>query len=118
MKFIVDANLPFKLAIRLRQLGFDVIHTNNLPNKEKTSDKEIRQVSIEQNRVVISKDSDFLDSHLIQGIPSRLILITTGNIANRDLLNIIEKNFETMIKLLETYDLIEINNDEIIGHEK
>jgi predicted nuclease of predicted toxin-antitoxin system len=118
MKFIVDANLPFKLAIRLRQLGFDVIHTDNLPNKEKTSDKEIRQVSIEQNRVVITKDSDFLDSHLIQGIPSRLIFVTTGNIANRDLLNIIEKYFETMIKLLEIYDLIEINNDEIIGHEK
>jgi predicted nuclease of predicted toxin-antitoxin system len=118
MKFIVDANLPFKLAIRLRQLGFDVIHTDNLPNKEKTSDKEIRQVSIEQNRVVITKDSDFLDSHLIQGIPSRLIFVTTGNIANRDLLNIIEKYFETMIKLLEIYDLIEINNVEIIGHEK
>jgi len=118
MKFFVDANLPFKLAIRLRELGFDVIHTDNLPNKERTSDKEIRQVSIEQNRVVITKDSDFLDSHLIQGIPSRLIFVTTGNIANRDLLNIIEKYFETMIELLEIYDLIEINNDEIIGHEK
>ncbi|MCK9410719.1 MAG: DUF5615 family PIN-like protein [Prolixibacteraceae bacterium] len=118
MKFFVDANLPFKLAKRLRELGFDVIHTENLPNKERTSDKEIRQVSIEQNRVVITKDSDFLDSHIIQGIPNMLIFVTTGNIANRDLLNIIEKYFETMIKLLEIYDLIEINNDEIIGHEK
>lgn len=118
MKFLVDANLPYKLVIRLKELGFDVIHTDNLPNKESTSDKEIRQVSIEQNRAVITKDSDFLDSHLIQGIPNRLIFVTTGNIANKDLLNIIEKYFETMMKLLEIYDLIEINNEEIIGHEK
>jgi len=118
MKFVVDANLPFKLAIKLRELGFDVIHTDNLPNKERTSDKEIRQISIEQNRVVITKDSDFFDSHIVQGIPSKLIFVTTGNIVNRDLLNIIGKYFETMIKLLEIYDLIEINNEEIIGHEK
>lgn len=118
MKFVVDANLPFKLAIRLRKLGFDVIHTDNLPNKERTPDKEIRQISIKQNRIVITKDSDFLDSHLVQGIPSKLIYVTTGNIVNRVLLDIIEKYFETMIKLLEIYDLIEINNDEIIAHEK
>jgi len=118
MKFFVDANLPFKLAIRLRELGFDAIHTDNLPNKERTSDKEIRQVSTDQDRVVVTKDSDFLDSHLVQGIPNKLIYITTGNIVNKDLLKLIEKYFETMTKLLDTYDLIEINNDEIIGHEK
>ena len=118
MKFFVDANLPYRLALRLRQLGFDAIHTDDLPNKERSSDREIRQISIEQNRVVVTKDSDFLDSHLIQGIPAKLVFITTGNIVNRDLLNLVEKNFETMIESLEMYDLIEINNKEIIGHEK
>jgi predicted nuclease of predicted toxin-antitoxin system len=118
MKFFVDANLPLGLALRLRELGFDTIHTDDLPNKERTSDQEIRQVSIEQHRVVITKDSDFLDSHLIQGIPGKLLFITTGNIVNKDLLKLIEKYFETIIQLLDIYDLIEINNDEIIVHEK
>jgi predicted nuclease of predicted toxin-antitoxin system len=118
MKFFVDANLPFKLAIRLRELGFDAIHTDDLPNKERTSDGEIRKVSVEQNRVVITKDSDFLDSHLIQGIPRKLLFITTGNIVNKDLLGLIEKYFETVTRLFEIYDLIEITNEDIIGHEQ
>ena len=118
MKFLIDANLPFKLASNLKDKGFDTLHTDDLPNKERTTDKEIRKVSLDQDRIVITKDTDFLDSHLIQGIPNKLLLITTGNIINKDLLSIIEKYFETAIQLLEIYDLIEINNEEIISHEK
>jgi predicted nuclease of predicted toxin-antitoxin system len=118
MKFFVDANLPFKLALNLRIKGFDALHTDDLPNKERTKDKEIRKVSTDQDRIVITKDSDFLDSHLIQGIPSKLLFITTGNIINKDLLKLIEKYFKTILQLFEIYDLIEINNEEIIGHEK
>jgi predicted nuclease of predicted toxin-antitoxin system len=118
MKFLVDANLPFKLAINLRNKGFDVIHTDNLPNKERTTDKEIRVISIEQNRTIVTKDSDFLDSHLIQEIPAKLLFVTTGNITNNELLYLVEKHFEQIIQLFDIYDFIEINNDEIIGHEK
>ena len=118
MKFFVDANLPLRLAVKLGEGGYDVIHTDDLSNKERTSDNEIRRVSMDQNRIIITKDSDFLDSHLIQGVPEKLIFITTGNITNRDLLILIEENFETVVQLLEIYDLIEINNNEIIVHEK
>jgi predicted nuclease of predicted toxin-antitoxin system len=38
MKFLVDANLPFKLASNLKDKGFDTLHTDNLPNKERTTD--------------------------------------------------------------------------------
>lgn len=82
MKFLIDANLHFKLAKALAQKGFDIIHTDNLPNKEKTTDKEIREFAAEQNRIIITKDSDFLDSHLLLNNPSKLLLVTTGNITN------------------------------------
>jgi len=59
MKFLIDAKLPFKLATNLRSKGFDILHTDELPNQERTTDREIRQISIEQNRIVITKDSDF-----------------------------------------------------------
>ncbi|MCX6238826.1 MAG: DUF5615 family PIN-like protein [Bacteroidia bacterium] len=118
MKFLVDANLPFKLALNLRDRGFDALHTDDLPNKERTTDNEIRKVATDQDRIVITKDSDFLDSHLIQGIPNKLLFITTGNIINKDLLNLIEKYFETIVQLFDIYDIIEINNEEIIGHDK
>jgi predicted nuclease of predicted toxin-antitoxin system len=118
MRFFVDANLPFKLALNLRDRGFDALHTDDLPNKERTTDKEIRKFVVDQNRIVITKDSDFLDSHIIQGIPGKPLFVTTGNIINKDLLKLIEKYFEKVVQLFDIYDLIEINNNEIIGHEK
>jgi predicted nuclease of predicted toxin-antitoxin system len=118
MKFYVDANLPLKLALNLRERGFDALHTDDLPNKERTTDNEIRKIVVDQDRIIITKDSDFLDSHLIQGVPGKLLFVTTGNIINKDLLKLIEKYFESVVQLFDIYDLIEINNKDIIGHEK
>lgn len=41
-----------------------------------------------------------------------------GNIINKELIDLFDKNFETVIRLFDTYDLIELDNDQIIGHEK
>jgi predicted nuclease of predicted toxin-antitoxin system len=46
VKFLVDAKLPFKLAQLLISKNYDVIHTDNLPNKEFTSDNELRIISL------------------------------------------------------------------------
>jgi len=118
MKFLVDANLPFKLALKLRDQGFDVLHTDHLPEKELTSDKELRKISVEQDRIVISKDSDFLDSQLINGIPSKFFYISTGNIINRDLIRLIDQNLGRIVELFLDYDLIELDNEQVILHEK
>ena len=118
MKFLIDANLSFKLARVLKNKGFEILHTDDLPNKERTTDNELRKLSIEQECIVITKDSDFLDSHLIQGIPSKLLIVTTGNITNKNLMSLFDKYFETIIQLFDTYNLIELNNDQIVGHEK
>ncbi len=61
MKFIVDAQLPRRLARWLREKGFDAIHTLDLPARNRTVDDYINVLSIAENRVVISKDSDFYD---------------------------------------------------------
>ena len=117
MRFLVDANLPFKLILILRNKGFDVIHTDNLPSKEQTTDREIREISLEEDRIVISKDSDFLDSHLIIGEPKKFLYISTGNIVNRELFTLLENNIEQIRELFGTYNLIELTNQELIVHE-
>ena len=48
IKFIVDAQLPYSLALMLKTKGFDVVHTDDLPNKERTTDNEIRIVAKEE----------------------------------------------------------------------
>lgn len=60
-KFLLDAQLPRRLAHALREQGFDVVHTLDLPNGNHTSDSEINLVSLDEQRVVITKDADFVD---------------------------------------------------------
>jgi predicted nuclease of predicted toxin-antitoxin system len=117
MRFIIDTQLPYILATFLKKKGYDVIHTFDLPNQDYTTDNEIRELSVSENRVVITKDSDFLDSFYVKGIPSKLLLVSTGNIKNKALIFIFETNFERIVKLFETHNLIEIDNFDILGHE-
>lgn len=117
MKFIVDAQLPKSLSFFLNQKGLDSIHTLELPNKNKTKDNEIIGFAVKENRVVVSKDSDFLDSFLIKSEPHKLILIKTGNITNRELIRIFNENLETIIEMITRSSLVEIGRNEIVEHE-
>lgn len=117
MTYLIDANLPYKLAVFLKEKGFEVLHTDHLPNKERTTDKEIRDIAFKENYNIITKDSDFLDSHIIQGIPKKLLLITTGNISNKKLITLIDLYFEKIDELFKTHHLIELNENEVKIHE-
>jgi len=83
MKFIVDAQLPELLKNWLNEQGHDVLHTNDLPERERTPDMETIELAEEEDRIVISKDSDFFKHHLVTGKPRRILMITTGNIINK-----------------------------------
>ena len=85
MKLLVDAQLPRRLAQQLAALGHDVIHTLDLPLANQTSDLSIIELADGAGRVVITKDRDFVDSFVLRGEPARLLLVSTGNISNRDL---------------------------------
>lgn len=117
MRLIIDAQLPFRLSQLLKEKGQDVIHTDDLPNKERTSDHEIRKIAQHEKRIVVTKDVDFLDSFYLQNNPERLLIITTGNIKNGKLFELVLNNLERIEELFNEYSLVELNNKEIIGHE-
>ncbi len=114
MKFIVDAQLPKSLARFLSERCFDAIHTLDLPHKNVTDDREINRISLEENRIVISKDSDFYDSYTAHKEPYKLLYLTTGNISTKDLLNLFDKNFLLIIHTLQNSSVVEINRKNII----
>jgi len=115
MKFIVDAQLPYGISIFLKNKGFDAIHTNDLPDKERTKDSQIRNISLLENRIVITKDYDFMDSYILMKKPKKLLIVTTGNIKNKQMFELWENNFELIIKLFETCNLVELSNNYVIG---
>ena len=113
MKFIVDAQLPRVLANFLKQKGFDVIHTLDLPKKNATPDFEIIRLADAENRIVITKDYDFYESKLLRNKPLKLIFILTGNITNPELIQLIDENFEKLIELASKFEIIELDRDSI-----
>ena len=80
MKFLVDAQLPRRLALFISAAGYDALHTLDLPNANTTSDNEINALSESEQRIVITKDSDVINTLLISNQPYKLLLISTGNI--------------------------------------
>ena len=82
MRFLIDAQLPRSLAILLRERGHDVLHTLDLPEGNRTSDELLCGLCASDDRVLISKDGDFVDSFLVQRRPHRLLHVSTGNITN------------------------------------
>ena len=116
LKFIIDAQLPQKLSIFLNSKGYDTIHTLDLPDKNATTDKYIKEIANNENRVLITKDDDFLRSFLIEKKPLKLILIKTGNITNKALMEIFDKGLTVIISLMQEHSMIEISKEEIIVH--
>lgn len=116
MKFLVDAQLPKALSDFLNLQGFDSIHTLDLPVRNKTTDKAIAKLANEEGRIVISKDIDFLESFLLKAEPRKLIMVKTGNIPNRELIKLFDKNLHTVIQMISGSNLVEISSTEIAEH--
>ncbi len=116
MKFIVDAQLPKKLAYWISEKGYDTLHTLDLPKKNHPEDLDIIKLSVSQQRIVISKDSDFFDYYLLHEQPYKLLLISTGNIVNKVLIQLFEENFSKIEELLQLNKVVEMDFDNIIVH--
>lgn len=116
MKFIVDVQLAKTLADYINSKGYHTLHTLDLPNKNKTKDGYIAKLATEEQRIVITKDSGFLESHILLNQPSKLLLLKTGNIRNNELLTLFDKHFGFITELFTKHSLIEFTREEIVIH--
>lgn len=108
MKFLVDAHLPPRQWCGIESTR-SAVHTLQLPDQNATKDRIINQVSLAEERIGISKDSDFFYSYLLQGRPRKLLPVKTGNISMRDLCELFERNLPTIEAALDRHTLVEID---------
>jgi predicted nuclease of predicted toxin-antitoxin system len=113
VKFLLDAHLPRRLCALLAEHGHDATHTLNLSAGNHTKDSVISQISVAEQRVVVSKDSDFVYSHVLQGRPWKLLLIKTGNISAKDLSALIGRHLPTIERVLQTHTLVEVDRSSV-----
>jgi predicted nuclease of predicted toxin-antitoxin system len=116
MKFLVDAQLPKHLANWLNEAGHNALHTLELPRKNLTTDQEVITRAKRDGRIVVSKDADFVQSFLIAGEPS-LLLISTGNISNVELEKLLRANLSGIEAAFATSRFVEITGDALVVHE-
>lgn len=113
MKFLLDAHIPASIGRFLADAGHDVIHTGSLPAGNKTTDSEINELSCQERRIVISKDSDFYYSHVLHGKPWKLILVRTGNLNRKDLLGVFVSHLDEIREALSDFTLLELYRSEV-----
>ena len=116
MKFLIDAQLPRRLATHLKQAGFEATHTLDLPEGNRTADQTLITISITEHIVLVTKDSDFVQSFLLKREPWKLLLISTGNISNDELLHLFVQNITQIADAFSAFDFVELNRINIICH--
>jgi predicted nuclease of predicted toxin-antitoxin system len=117
VKFLIDAQLPARLAGLLSAAGHDAVHTSQLPDGNRTTDAALAAMADGEDRVVVTKDRDFRDSHLLRRAPRRLLVVTTGNISNRDLLALFTDNLEILVAALGGARFVELCSTGLVIHD-
>ena len=82
------------------------MHTLDLPDGNRTTDQALIKFSLIEQCVVVTKDSDFVESFLLRHEPWKLLLVSTGNIGNDELLRLFQLNIAQLAESFKTFDLL------------
>jgi len=114
MKLLVDAQLPKRMATWFSRAGCDAIHTLDLPDGNRSADEQIIERAELDERIVVSMDADFVNSHVVSGKPSKLLLVSTGNIRNVELEQLLVPLLPTLIAAFQLHDFVELTRSGIV----
>ena len=116
MRFLVDAQLTKLLAEELRKQDHYAIHTRDLPGENQTSDSEISKIADLEDMIVVSKDSDFVISHLLHNKPGKILIVSTGNIPNTELLDLFRKNLDIIKQSFQDGCYVKLSRSYLFVH--
>jgi predicted nuclease of predicted toxin-antitoxin system len=114
MKFLIDAQLPRRMGSWLGSAGCDAVHTLDLPDGNRWTDKQVIEWADREQRAVVTKDADFVNSHLLDTKPARLLLISTGNISNRELEQLVVPLIPDLVQEFKAHTFLELGRGGII----
>ncbi|MDQ3152122.1 MAG: DUF5615 family PIN-like protein [Actinomycetota bacterium] len=77
----------------------------------------IAELADDDDRVVVTKDRDFRDGHLLARSPRRLLVVATGN-TNTALVSLFERHLDAIAAALDEADFVEIGPDSLVVHRR
>ena len=108
---------PKRFCAWLTDAGHEALHTLDLPQANSTQDSEIVAIADVDSRIVVTKDADFVQSFLVTGKPQFLLLVSTGNVSNAELENLIKNNLAAIVLAFQTSHFVEISRDRLTVHD-
>src|SRR5271163_1936454 len=115
MDFLIDVHLPINLSKFLdKQHDCTSIHVNQILQKWHTSDAEICKYADDNLLVVVTKDTDFKNSHFINKTPKKVVRVTLGNISNAYLIEMFNRYLPFILPLASKDNFyIELSREQI-----
>jgi predicted nuclease of predicted toxin-antitoxin system len=101
MKWLIDNQLPIKLATYLAARGHDCSHILDL-GMDEADDVEVWRLADREQRVLISKDEDFIFLANRPGDTGRLVWVRLGNCRNAALIAAFDRVHDALVQALET----------------
>ena len=109
MKLLLDANISWKLVNGLKPIFGECSHVDLIGINVPAEDIDIWSYAKNNNYIIITKDTDFVDLLELNGFPPKVVLLRTGNNRSQALMELLVK-IKPLIEDLEknNYGLLEI----------
>ncbi len=112
MKFLCDVPISLRLVKWLNIQGFEATHVNNILDGYFTKDEMISAYADIHGLILISKDADFKNQHLLKKSPKQLVKINSGNTSHKTLLELLKKHIGLIHRLsVMPHFLLEIDQE-------
>ena len=79
MKLLLDANISWRLTVKLKSHFEDCFHVDHIGLNVPASDISIWNYALANELIIVTNDDDFLNFINIKGFPPKLILLRMGN---------------------------------------
>jgi predicted nuclease of predicted toxin-antitoxin system len=79
MKLLFDANLSWRLAAALAGSFGECVHVNKTELPKPATDTEIWNYAAQNDYIIVTQDTDFLNFLETSGWPPKLVLLRVGN---------------------------------------
>ena len=117
MKFLIEAQLPKRLAHDLTAASHDTLHTLDFLLGNQTPDEDLAALAAKDQRILVTKDSDFVTSFHLRRVPPKLLLVSTGNIDNETLLHLFLANLVPLERAFTENNFVELSRTTLTLHE-
>jgi predicted nuclease of predicted toxin-antitoxin system len=105
VRFLIDAQLPPRLARQLARLGHEASHVADIGLAD-ALDEQVWQVAIERAAILVTKDHDFIVARAAVEKGPAVIWVRLGNTHNETLIARFTGALESMLAAIERGDTV------------